>query len=181
MILERAIAAHLVTVSPGLHAFKDDLAWIQAGEPWPLLLVTVVSTRRQSIGTGQYDTREWDKDALEWVYKKAWVYATQLRLTIRGVAAGSRSAATVVGDVAEAIEGELRTYGAGQRLELLDEVSGETVRIRRILHRGASDQGPVLQSMPFQAQQTLDTEFQWVQVVEVSRAPAFSEINMVEE
>lgn len=181
MILQRALAAHLVAVSPGLHAFKDDLAWVQAGEPWPLLLITATGTRRQSIGTGTYDTREWSAATEEWVYAKAWIYAVQLRLTIRGVAADDRSAATVVDDVARAIEAELRRYGTGQRLELLDAISGETVRVRRILHRGASDQGPILERVPFQAQRTLDYEFQWVQTTEVGRAGAFETINLTEE
>ncbi len=181
MILERTIAAHLQTAIPGLIAFKDDLAWAQAGSPYPYLMVTVTGSGRKPLGTGRYDDKRWEEGPREWVFEKTWIYPKAVRFTVRGKAIAGKSGATVVAETVKAIEAELRKYGSGQRLVLTDPVSEANVIIRRVKYRGASDQSPNLQRVPFDAQQTLDYELQELEVIEVSREKDFQTIDVIQE
>ena len=182
MILERAIAAHLKSASQGvLHVFKDDLAWAQAGSPYPYLMVTVTGSSRKPLGTGRYDNRRWDEQEREWVFEKTWIYPKLIRFTVRGKATSGKSGASMVAEMMAVIEAELRKYGSGQRGIFTDAISGENVIVRRLKYRGASDQSPNLQRVPFDAQQTLDYELQVVEVIEVSRETEFQQIDVIQE
>lgn len=178
MILERAVAAYQQSKITGLYAYKDDLAWAQAGEPYPTLMITATGSQRKALGAGEADSRRWDEETREWVFEKTWIYPYAIRFTVRGKAAGAQSGAAIVASTMDAIEAELRKYAPGKRLVLTDGVSGNEVIIRRLSFTGRSDQTSDLRRVPFEAQQTLDYELQHLQVVEVSRAPAFEDINI---
>ncbi|MDP2361944.1 MAG: hypothetical protein Q8O14_14540 [bacterium] len=181
MIVERAFAQHLVSLYPGLHAFKDDLAWTQAGESWPCVLVTKTAERLDGKGTGRYDLRWWDEDAGEWVYEKHWNRRLSLRLTVRSAALGTKSGATLVDEVAEAIRALLRRHATGLALDLTDTDSGAGVHLERVRGLGESDQSPQISSAPFEAQRTVDVEL-WARVVdEVQRAPVMESISQTIE
>ncbi|MDP2361608.1 MAG: hypothetical protein Q8O14_12810 [bacterium] len=171
MIVERAFAEHLVVLNPVLHVFKDELAWTQAGEPWPYLMVTKTAERLQGKGTGRYDVKEWDEGAQEWVYHKAWARRLTLRLTLRSAAMSGKSGTTVLDKVSETVQAFLRRHANGQPLDLVDEVTGTPVHLERLRFLGESDQGPLLTRVPFEAQRTLDVEVWAVVVDEVQRAP----------
>jgi hypothetical protein len=166
MIVERAFAEHLVVLNPVLHVFKDELAWTQAGEPWPYLMVTKTAERLQGKGTGRYDVKEWDEGAQEWVYHKAWARRLTLRLTLRSAAMSGKSGATVLDKVSETVQEFLRRHANGQALDLVDTTTGTAVHLERLRFMGESDQGPLLTRVPFEAQRTLDVEV-WAEVVDV--------------
>lgn len=172
MIVERAFAAHVAGLAAGLHVFKDDLSWVQAGEPWPCMLVTLVSSRPASKGTGRYDRRTQGEDG-SYTYEKHHADRMLLRLTIRSAALGSKSGATLVDEVAEAIKGLLRAHAQGQALDLVDAVSGAAVHLEKLHGRGESEQGPLTGRVPFEAQKTIDVEVLAVWRVVTHKAQPF--------
>ncbi|MFA7332440.1 MAG: hypothetical protein WC326_15330 [Candidatus Delongbacteria bacterium] len=177
MIVERAFAEHLVMLNPVLHVFKDELAWTQAGEPWPYLMVTKTAERVQGKGTGRYDVKEWDEGAQEWVYHKAWARRLTLRLTLRSAAMSGKSGATVLDKVSGTVQAFLRLHANGQALDLVDTTTSTPVHLERIRFLGENDQGPLLTRVPFEAQRTLDVEV-WAEMVdEVQRAPLIETIS----
>ena len=56
MKLQRAISKYLTENVPDLYAFKDDIAFVSAGNPYPCFLVDLVSTRKRNLGTGLWET-----------------------------------------------------------------------------------------------------------------------------
>ena len=178
MIVQRTLAAHVATLAPGLAVFKDELAWTQAGEPWPCLLVTQVSLRPRSKGTGTYDVRVFDEDSGTYHYEKHHVERRHLRLTIRSAAASGKSGATRVEEVAQAIRGLLRAHAQGQPLDLVDAVTGTAVHLQRLRLLDESDQGPLLSSAPFEAQKTVDVEVQAVWPTQVAVALPMQDVNL---
>ena len=182
MIAERAFAEHLATLYtaayPGetLHVFKDDLAWHQANEPWPMLMVTKTAERVTTKGTGRYDTREWDDTDKEFVYSKLPARRIALRLTIRSAAQAGKSGATIVDQVADVVRALLRKHITGSPLDLVDTTSTAAVHLERLRSLGESDQSSLLTRVPFEAQQTLDVELWHVLVDEIQRAPKIESI-----
>ena len=55
MKLQRAIAVFLTDRIPELHAFKDEIAFVAAGNPYPYFLIDLISTRQKAVGTGVWD------------------------------------------------------------------------------------------------------------------------------
>lgn len=181
MIVERAFAEHLLVLNPVLHVFKDELAWTQAGEPWPYLMVTKTAERLKGKGTGRYDVKEWDDATQEWVYHKAWARRLILRLTLRSAAMSGKSGTTVLDKVSETVQEFLRRHANGQALDVVDSVTSTAVHLERLRFLGESDQGPLLTRAPFEAQRTLDVEV-WATVVdEVQRAPVFDTLTQIVE
>ena len=178
MIVQRALAAHVATLAPGLAVFKDELAWTQAGEPWPCLLVTQAGLKPRSKGTGTYDIREFDEDSGAYRYLKHHVERQHLRLTIRSAATGGKSGATRVEEVAQAIRGLLRAHAQGQPLDLVDALTGTAVHLQRVRLLDESDQGPLLSSAPFEAQKTVDVEVQAVWPTQVAVALPMQDVNL---
>ena len=178
MIVQRAFAAHVAGRVPGLAVFKDELAWTQAGEPWPCLLVTLVSLRAGSKGTGRYDVRLFDEIHGTTTYKKLHVERMVLRLTIRSAALGGKSGATAVEEVAQAIRTLLRAHAQGQALDLVDTQTGTEVHLERLRLVTESDQGPQLSRVPFEAQKTLDVELRAVWPVVTTVAPPMQDVNL---
>jgi len=178
VIVQRSFAAHVVGLSPGLAVFKDELAWTQAGEPWPCLLVTLVSLRPGSKGTGTYDRRIFDEDTGTYRYEKHHVERQVLRLTIRSAAKAGKSGATLVEEVADAIRSLLRAHAQGQALDLVDAATGTSVHVERLRLITESDQSPQLSRVPFEAQKTLDVELMAVWPVVTTVAPPFQDVTL---
>ena len=178
MILQRAFAAHVASLVPGLSAFKDELAWTHAGEPWPALLVTQVSLRPRSKGTGIYDRREFDEDTGTYRYVKHHVERVLLRLTIRSSAKAGKSGATLVEEAAQALRDLLRAHAQGQALDLVDAISGTDVHLERLRLLDENDQTPLLGRVPFEAQKTLDVELVAVWPTQVAVAPPMQDVNL---
>jgi hypothetical protein len=178
VIVQRAFAAYVAIKAPGLFVFKDDLAWTQAGEPWPCLLVTQVSLRLKSKGTGTYDRRVFDENSGSYRYEKHHVERQHLRLTIRSAAKTGKSGATLVEEVAQAIRALLRAHAQGQALDLVDALTGTAVHLERLRLLDESEQSPLLSSVPFEAQKTLDVELQAVWATEVAVALPMQDVNL---
>lgn len=178
MIVQRAFAAHVASLVSGLSVFKDELAWAQAGEPWPYLLVTRVSLTPGSKGTGTYDKRTLNTTTGEYTYEKFHVERQVLRLTIRSAAVGAKSGATLVDDVALGIRTMLRGHAQGQPLDLVDSVTGTSVHLERLRLITQSDQSPMLSRVPFEAQETLDVELSAVWPVVTAVAKPFLDVNL---
>lgn len=181
MIVERAFAEHLTTLAPGLSVFKDELAWTQAGEPWPVVLVTKTGERLRTQGTGRYDIRTWSEEDQEWVYTKFFQRRITLRLTIRSAAQGGKSGATLVDEVVQAVRGLCQDHKTGLPLDLVDSVSEQEVHLERVIHRGESDQGPLLARVPFEAQSTVDIEVWAAEAQEIQRAPQLETASVILE
>lgn len=56
MKLQRAIAKHLTDNIPGLYAFKDDIAFAAAGNPYPCFLVDLSSRPVSAASEPAYGT-----------------------------------------------------------------------------------------------------------------------------
>lgn len=178
MIALRAFAAHVATMAPGLSVYKDELAWTQAGEPWPCMLVTLASLRAGSKSTGRYDGRAFDAQMGTYTYKKLHVERMVLRLTIRSAAKAGKSGATAVEEVAQAIRTMLRAHAQGQPLDLVDAVSGTSVHLERLRLLDESDQTPLLGRVPFEAQKTMDVELKVVWPVVTTVAQPMLDVNL---
>ncbi|MFA7329781.1 MAG: hypothetical protein WC326_01790 [Candidatus Delongbacteria bacterium] len=178
MIVQRAFAAHVAGLSSGLAVFKDELAWTQGGEPWPCLLVTLVSLTPGSKGTGVYDQRSFDATAGAYTYEKFHVERQVLRLTVRSAALSGKSGATLVEEVATTIRTLMRAHAQGQPLDLVDVETGTSVHLERLRLITESDQGPQLSRVPFEAQKTLDVELVVVWPVVTAVALPMQDVNL---
>jgi hypothetical protein len=178
VIVQRSFAAHVAGLSPGLAVFKDELAWTQGGEPWPCLLVTLVSLRPGSKGTGIYDRRIFDEDTGTYRYEKHHVERQILRLTIRSAAKVGKSGATLVEEVADAIRSLLRAHAQGQALDLVDGETETSVHVERLRLITEGDQSPQLSRVPFEAQKTLDVELMAVWPVVTAVAQPMQDVNL---
>ncbi len=179
MIAERALAEHIQTLHAGLTVFKDELAWHQAGEPWPYLMVTKIGEVLQTTGAGDYDTDDWESGPAEFSRKKLLRWRKRLRLTIRSTALSGKSGVTVVEEVAQAIKGLAAQLVTGKSLDLTDSVSSQSVHLSRLRLMDESDQSPQLSRVPFEAQRTLDLEIQVATLREVSREKAFDSAEII--
>ena len=178
MSVQRAFAAHVASLVPGLAVFKDELAWTEAGEPWPCLLVTQVSLRPRSKGTGTYDVRAFDADSGTYRYAKHHGERRLLRLTIRSAAQAGRSGATRVAEVAQALRALFRALAQGQALDLVDAETGTAVHLERLRLVDESDQSPLLGRVPFEAQKTVDVELAAVWPTPVAVARPMQDVNL---
>ena len=92
-----AISDYIQNQIPGLYAFKDDLAFYAAGNPYPYFLADVISKRKLNLGTGV-----WDKTIPlgEDTFLKAKIIKNHIvvRFTIRAVNESERNGNDVVID-----------------------------------------------------------------------------------
>jgi len=155
--LQRALSKHLTDNVPGLHAFKDEIAFIAAGNPYPYFLVDLISTSKRNLGTGLWDRTETTKDGDRQI--KVIKFHQVLRFTIRAVNDSSRNGneiAVEIGDRMDSLLSELCREGS---VDLVDPVSEEGIHIEQTLFQGRSDLTPLEKGMPFVYQQSLSYLF----------------------
>ena len=155
----KAISAHIQTQIPGLYAFKDDLAFYAAGNPYPYFLADVISKRKLNLGTGV-----WDKTIPlgEDVFLKAKIIKNHIvvRFTIRAVSEHNRNGNDAVAEITDRLEFILFDpcrHGIGKELQIPD--SEETVYVEKSVFQGRSDVAPIEKGMPFVYQQSLSFLF----------------------
>lgn len=157
MKLQRAVAAFLTERIPGLHAFKDDLAFVAAGNPYPYLLIDLISTRRKALGTGFWD-RIIPGDG-GGIATKAVSVQQVLRLTVRACGSRTESGNATVGDLCDQIEAILASCCRDGAMELPDPESDAPLHIEQILFQGRYDIPPIEKGAPFVYQQALSFLF----------------------
>lgn len=158
MKLQRAISKYLTDSIPGLYAFKDEIAFVSAGNPYPYFLVDLVSTRRRNLGTGLWDTII-DNGADPATQVKVTKLHQVLRFTIRAVNTPEKNGNEVLAEVCDRIDGLLSDLCRTGSVDLVDPVSGESVHIEQVVFQGCSDLAPIEKGMPFVYQQSLSYLF----------------------
>ena len=158
MKLQRAISKHLTDNIPGLHAFKDEIAFVAAGNPYPYFLVDLISTRKRYLGTGLWDTTV-DNGSDPAVQVKATKLHQVLRFTIRAVNISEKNGNEVLAEMCDQIDGLLTDLCRDGSVDLIDPVSEESVHIEQAVFQGLSDLAPLEKGMPFVYQQSLSYLF----------------------
>ncbi len=155
----KAISAYIQTQIPGLYAFKDDLAFYAAGNPYPYFLADVISKRKLNLGSGV-----WDKTIPlgENVFLKAKIVKNHLvvRFTLRAVSESNRNGNETAADITDQLEFilfDMCRHGIGKELPIPD--SEETVYVEKSVFQDRSDIGPIEKGMPFVYQQSLSFLF----------------------
>jgi len=154
-----AISFYIQTQIPGLYAFKDDLAFYAAGNPYPYFLMDVISKRKLNLGTGVWDkTIPVEGDT----FVKAKIIKNHLvvRFTIRVVSETGRNGNDAVVDIADQMESllfDMCRKGIGMELPIPE--SEETVYLEKSVFQGRSDLAPIEKGMPFVYQQSLSFLF----------------------
>ena len=155
----KAISAHIQTQIPGLYAFKDELAFYAAGNPYPYYLVDVISKRKVNLGAGV-----WDKTIpLEnGNFLKAKIIKNHLvvRFTLRAVSEPGRNGNDAVADITDQLEFilfDMCRHGIGKELPIPG--SDETLYVEKSVFQGRSDVAPIETKMPFVYQQSLSFLF----------------------
>ena len=157
MKLQRAISKHLTDNIHGLHAFKDEIAFVSAGNPYPYFLVDLISTRKRSLGTGLWDRTETTEDGTRQI--KVTKFHQVLRFTIRAVNDQSRNGNEIVVEVTDQIDVLLSDLCRESSVDLVDPVSDEGIHIEQAVFQGRSDIAPLEKGMPFVYQQSLSYLF----------------------
>ena len=157
MKLQRAISKYLTDNVPGLHAFKDEIAFVAAGNPYPYFLVDLISTRKRNLGTGLWDRTETTEDSATQV--KVTKHHQVLRFTIRAVNDSNRNGNEIVAEICDRIDGQLSDLCRESSVDLVDPVSGENLHIEQSLFQGRSDLAPLEKGLPFVYQQSLSYLF----------------------
>ena len=157
MKLQRTISKYLTDNIPGLHAFKDEIAFVAAGNPYPYFLVDLISTRKSSLGTGTWDRMETTEDGDRQV--KAIKLHQTLRFTIRAVNSSEENGNVIVSEISDQIDALLTDLCCEGSVDLMDSVSGENIHIEQVIFQGRSDLTPLEKSMPFIYQQSLSYSF----------------------
>ena len=157
MKLQRAISKYLTDNIPGLHAFKDEIAFVSAGNPYPYFLIDLISTRKRNLGTGLWDRTETTEDSTRQI--KVSKFHQVLRFTIRAVNDSNRNGNVIAGEICDRIDGLLSDLCRGSSVDLVDPVSGESLHIEQSVFQGRSDLAPLEKGMPFVYQQTLSYLF----------------------
>ena len=157
MKLQRAISEYLTINISGLYAFKDEIAFISAGNPYPYFLVDLISTRKRNLGTGLWDRTETTEDSATQI--KVTKHHQVLRFTIRAVNDSGRNGNVIVTEVCDRIDALLSDLCREGSVDMVDPVSGESVHIEQVVFQGLSDLAPIEKGMPFVYQQTLSYLF----------------------
>ena len=162
MRLQRAISKMLSDNIPGLHAFKDDIAFVAAGNPYPYFLVDLISTRKQSLGTGLWDKFEALEDSTTQV--KVTKHQQVLRFTVRAVNESGRNGNEILYEICEKIDDFLLDLCCEGSVNIPDPISGENghnnyVHIEKVQFQSRSDLTPIEKGMPFVYQQSLSYLF----------------------
>ena len=157
MKLQRAISKYLADNVSGLHAFKDEIAFVAAGNPYPYFLIDLISKRNQNLGTGLWDKTETTEDGTRQI--KVSKFHQVFRFTIRAVNDSSRNGNEIAAEICNLIEGLLSDLCRESSVDLVDPVSGESLHIEQSLFQGRSDLAPLEKGMPFVYQQSLSYLF----------------------
>ena len=157
MKLQRAISKYLTDSVSGLHAFKDEIAFVSAGNPYPYFLIDLISTRKQNLGTGIWDRTETIVNGTRQI--KVSKFHQVLRFTIRAVNDQSRNGNQIAAEICDLIDDLLSNLCRESSVDLVDPVSGENLHIEQSLFQGRSDLAPLEKGMPFVYQQSLSYLF----------------------
>jgi hypothetical protein len=153
MTLERAIAAYLTGRISGLHAFKDDLAFVAAGNPYPYFLIELISTRRKAVGTGVWDQIVL-QDGVRFATKAVSVHQA-LRFTVRAVNIRDKNGNAVAAEICDQIEARLNEICRSGAADLNDPDSVEPLHLERVVFQGRYDLPPIEKGTPFVYQQAV--------------------------
>jgi len=174
----QAISAYIQSQIPNLYAFKDDLAFYAAGNPYPYFLTDVISKRKLDLGTGV-----WDKTIPMGNnnFLKAKIIKNHLvvRFTIRAVNEPNRNGNEAVADITDQIEFilfDMCRHGIGKELPVPD--SDEKVYVEKSVFQGRSDIAPLEKGMPFVYQQSLSFLFIIHEYLTEEVSSAFETINV---
>ncbi|MBM3329920.1 MAG: hypothetical protein FJY67_10700 [Calditrichaeota bacterium] len=159
MKLQSAIAFYLTERIPELHAFKDEIAFVAAGNPYPYLLIDLISTRRKAVGTGVWDRTH------EGIATKAVSVQQVLRFTVRAANTVSRNGNAHVDEICDRIDALLMGLCREGSVDLPVPDSEDFLHIERIVFQGRYDLPPIEKGMPFVYQQALSFLFVEQQVV----------------
>ncbi len=174
----QAIAVYLQSQIEDLYAFKDDLAFYAAGNPYPYFLVDVISKRKVNLGTGVWDKtieRETDPFLKVKIIKNHVV----VRFTIRAVSESERNGNDAVADITDQMElvlFDMCRHGIGKELPIPG--SEETVYVEKSVFQGRSDIAPIEKGMPFVYQQSLSFLFVIHEYLTEEVTPVFETINV---
>jgi len=155
--LERAIAAYLTERIPNLHAFKDEVAFVAAGNPYPYFLIDLISTRRKPVGTGV-----WDRIASQGsagIATKAVSVHQVLRFTVRAANTPQKNGNAAVGEICDRIEALLSDLCSEGSEKLPIPESVESVHLTSVLFQGRYDIPPIEKGLPFVYQQAISFLF----------------------
>ena len=158
MKLLHAISKYLTDNIPNLHAFKDEIAFVSAGNPYPYFLVDLVSTRKRNLGTGIWDTTI-DNSGDPATQVKVTKHHQVLRFTIRAVNDSGRNGNVIVTEVCDHIDELLADLCREGSVDLVDPATGEGIHIEQVVFQGRSDLAPIEKGMPFVYQQSLSYLF----------------------
>ncbi len=154
----RAISKFLTDNIAGLYSFKDELAFISAGNPFPYFLTDVISTQKKDLGCGLWDqTISSGDDTFTQlkIIKKHIV----LRFTIRAVNTPQQNGNDIANEITEEIDHQLFELCRNGGVNLIDPVSNEVFYIEKSLFQSRSDIAPIENKMPFIYQQSLSYKF----------------------
>ena len=157
MKLQRAISKFLTDNIRDLYAFKDEIAFVAAGNPYPYFLIDLISTRKRSLGTGLWDRTETTEDGDRQI--KVTKHHQVLRFTIRAVNSSEKNGNLIVTEVSDQIDNLLSDLCREGSVDLVDPVSGESLHIEQAIFQGRSDLTPLEKGMPFVYQQMLSYLF----------------------
>jgi len=138
---------------PGLHAFKDDIAFVAAGNPYPCFLVDLISTRKQSLGTGIWDTFQTSEDNMTQV--KVTKHEQVLRFTVRAVNDSDRNGNVILCEICDKIDDFLSVLCCDGSVNIPYSESNDVLHIEKVLFQGRSDLTPIEKGVPFVYQQSL--------------------------
>ena len=155
----QAIVVYLQGQIADLYAFKDDLAFYAAGNPYPYFLVDVISKRKVNLGTGV-----WDKmiplGDYEFLKVKIIKNHIVVRFTVRAVNESERNGNEIVADITDQLEFllfDMCRHGIGKELPIPG--SEEVIYVEKSVFQGRSDLAPIEKGMPFVYQQSLSFLF----------------------
>ena len=173
-----AISEYLRDRIPGLYVFKDDLAFVSAGNPYPYFLMDVISKRKLSLGTGV-----WDKtipvDGEVFLKTKIIKNHVVIRFTIRATSKSDKNGNDVVAEITDQIESilfDMCRQGMGIELSIPD--SEEKIYIENSVFQGRSDVAPIEKGMPFVYQISLSFRFIIHEYLTEEVNSAFQNINI---
>lgn len=153
MKLQQAIAVYLTSNISELHAFKDEIAFVAAGNPYPYFLIDLISTRQKAVGTGV-----WDQTVLQdgdRIATKAVSVHQVLRLTVRAANTRHQNGNAVVAEVCDQIESLLNDICRTGATNIPVADSEESLHLERVVFQGRYDIAPIEKGVPFVYQQAL--------------------------
>ncbi|MDP8237891.1 MAG: hypothetical protein P9X24_02265 [Candidatus Hatepunaea meridiana] len=158
MRFQRAISKYLKDNIPNLHAFKDEIAFVAAGNPYPYFLIDLISTRKSQLGTGLWDRTE-DNDDGTATKIKVFKHSHVFRFTVRAINTNEQNGNEVVADICDKMDNHLSDLCRFGSIDLTDLVTGDNIHIESALFQGRSDLAPIEKGMPFIYQQSLSYMF----------------------